>query len=339
MHESLNQYRQSGSMGTAVFVVPVVGLIAAFVLAVAYAYADVYIPVAGYISFVLTAVFAAGVGWAVSFAGVKAKCRNVTLMHFLGFVIGLVAVYFSWVAFMYVLLKRELGDQFDGGLGAILLRPDAVWHFANAVGETGWYQLRGGNVKGTFLWVTWALEAVIVVGWVTFMAPMGITGRVFCERCGVWCRKGKDFMRLLVPNNKEFLSRISEGSMEVLAQMPVAPADVSPYLRVDVDRCDTCPDTATWQAVLVTHHRNRQGKLEEKTTNMTAQLLLAPEGLKRLHDLATREPVALRQDAEPTGQDTPGEQDEPVEVDSGESDEVRLGESPGGHAAPGDTPV
>lgn len=337
MHDSLSRYHHSGSMGTALFVVPAVGLIAGFVLAVAYAYADVYIPVAGYVSFILTVAFAAGVGWAVSFAGVKAKCRNVVVMRILGFAIGLIAVYFSWVAFMYVLATRDLGDDFNSSLGAILLRPDAVWHFAAAVGETGWYQLRGGSVNGTFLWVTWAVEALIVVGIVTFMATMGITGRVFCERCGAWCRRGKHFMRLLIPHDKELFARVAEGNVEALAQMPVAPADVSPYLRVDVDRCDTCPDTATWQAVLVTHQKNKQGKLEEKAHNVTARLLLSADGLKRLHDLAAREPVELRQDAEPRRQDVPGEQDEPLGVDSGEPDEATVGEPLAGQVPPGDT--
>ena len=151
--------------------------------------------------------------------------------------------------------------------------------------------MRGGNVKGVVLWVFWGIEALVIVIGVTVLAPMGITDRVFCERCNRWCKTTKDFMRLMVPQNDDLLTRFSSGQIDAIAELPVAHGTASPYLRVDLDRCESCQDTATWRASLVTHERTKEGKIEEKTQDIVAPLLLTPDRLGQLEQYAAREPI------------------------------------------------
>ena len=291
MLDTLEVYSHSGRLGSAPLVVPLVGIVAGFVLAFVYAYADVYIPIAGWVSFILTLGFAVGVGFSVSAAARMAKCRSAGFLHVAGFLIGLLALYFSWVAFLFVLYRRYASSGQEPGLVDILLNPAVVWANACAIGEEGWYAMRGGNVKGVVLWVFWGIEALVIVIGVTVLAPMGITDRVFCERCNRWCKTTKDFMRLMVPQNDDLLTRFSSGQIDAIAELPVAHVAVSTYLRVDLDRCESCQDTATWRASLVTHERTKEGKIEEKNQDMVAPLLLTPNRLGQLEQYAAREPI------------------------------------------------
>lgn len=293
MLDTLEVYRHSGRLGSAPIVVPLVGIVVGFVLALVYAYADVYIPIAGYVSFLLTLGFALGVGFSVSAAAGMAKCRSKGFLHLTGFLIGLLALYFSWVAFLFVLLRKDASSELEIGLFDILLSPVGVWEIACAIGEEGWYAMRGGNVKGVVLWVFWGIEALVVVIGVTVLAPTGIADQVFCERCSRWCNVTKDFMRLMVPQNDDLLARFSSGQIDAMAELPVAPVTVSPYLRVDLDRCESCQDTATWRASLVTHERTKEGKIEEKNQDIVAPLLLTPDRLRQLEQYAAREPIEL----------------------------------------------
>ena len=62
MDTKLAVYQHSGRLGSGVVVVPVAAVIAAVVLSFAYAYADVYSPIAGYVSIILVAVFGGATG-------------------------------------------------------------------------------------------------------------------------------------------------------------------------------------------------------------------------------------------------------------------------------------
>lgn len=85
MIETAGVYRHSGRLGNGPVFIPVVGVAAAFILAIAYAYGVVYIPLKGWVSFLLTGAFAVAVGYLVSWAAMAGKCRNTGFVYFLGF--------------------------------------------------------------------------------------------------------------------------------------------------------------------------------------------------------------------------------------------------------------
>lgn len=307
MNGDFGVYKQSGRLGSGLVLIPLIGGVAAIVLAIAYAYADVYIPIAGYVSFILTFGFAIGVGFAVSMAAVGAKCRSTGFVHFAGFLIGLLALYVSWAAFVFVLIKRELPSEIDISLPETFLEPALVWNMALTINESGWYSIRDATPKGTTLWILWGIEALIVVGGVALISATGIAGRVFCERCTRWCDSVKDFMRLALPNDENLMIRLSGGHLDALGELPVVSAMATPYLRVDVQRCQSCTDTATWQVFLVTHQQTKEGKLQEKEQGLTQQQLLTPEQLQKLNAFAARRPIEEPPPEEQAESDEPSE--------------------------------
>lgn len=324
MIDGINTYRHSGRLGYGIIVIPVVGIVAALLLGVTYAYADVYIPIAGYVSFILTLIFAAAVGYCVSKAAVIGSCRSTGFVHLMGFLVSLLALYTSWVAFTYALISRDAPAELEVSAARLFMAPAAVWKIVLLVNEAGWYSIRGGTPKGTVLWIFWTIEAVMVIGIVLAMSASGIGGRVFCERCGRWCRTVKDLVRLWVTTDANLLRRITGGDVRALADLPSAPGTLSPYLRVDANRCESCPDTATYQVCLVTHRRKKDGELEEETNELTGQQLLTPQELSQLDELAKRPPKLPEE--EPSAGDSPTEEPPDVAPHVEDQEESATGE-------------
>ncbi len=93
MNQHAKHYTHSGELGSSLLLAPIGGLIAAAVLAVAYAYISVYSPIAGWISILFVLGFGFGQGFTVGQIGYLAKCRNSGLLTIVGLVTGVVALY------------------------------------------------------------------------------------------------------------------------------------------------------------------------------------------------------------------------------------------------------
>lgn len=286
-------YRHSGKLGSGLTTVPLIGILSSVVLAIVYAYLDVYIPYVGYISFVLTAGFALALGVVVSRAAVKANCRNVAFVRATGFVVGIIALYFAWVAFLYALLNLNLDSDQRLSPIRMVLDPAGMWGAVARLGEHGYYSLGGKQIQGTELWIVWGLEALIIVGGVVLLSTSGIAHQVFCERCMEWCNSLKGRMRLAVSHDERLYQRLACGDVAAMAAVPVVDPLVSPYIRVDLHRCPKCSETAVWQALLVTHQRNNKGELQQKEAIITPRRFLSQQEAMELDSLAARPPIEL----------------------------------------------
>jgi hypothetical protein len=284
---TLGAYTHSGKLGFGPVLVPIVAFIASVVLGVAYAYADVYVPVAGYITIVLVAGFAALLGWVIAITGYAARCRSEGFLHLVGLIAGVFALYVSWAAFTYALLKRsDIG--FHGSLLDVLRSPGAIWGFAKAINAEGWYKVLGITPKGVLLWVFWVIEALVIVLGVAIVAGLGIVGRVFCERCNRWCTTTKKAARLGQPQDQSQLAGLGPDNLAPLMSLPPAPESANPHIRVDTWHCPKCRTTAAVQAKTCSFTVDKKGKREEKTEDLTPVCLVSPETLQEIKTLAAR---------------------------------------------------
>ena len=117
-------------------------------------------------------------------------------------------------------------------------------------------------------------------------------------------------MRVAIFGEEGWLDRVANGEVKALEESPVVAADMSPYVRVDVDQCSGCAETATWRAAVVTHEQNKEGKLEEKEHAILNAQFLAPEDLQHIQQLAEREPVQFSDDADSDDAGAPTSEDE-----------------------------
>ncbi len=281
MNQHAKHYTHSGELGSSLLLVPIGGLIAAAVLAVAYAYISVYSPIAGWVSILFVLGFGFGQGLTVGQIGFLAKCRNPGLVTIVGLLTGVVALYLSWAVFEFALLKRYEPD-FDASLVTLVLSPQAIWDMAKAINEEGWYSIKSFTPKGTLLWIFWAIEAALVVGLSAHAARFRIKGEVFCERCNAWCMNKPEPIRLAVPGSEEEvdeegLEKIAAGDIDTLRSLGAAPEDDDPHIEVEIISCDQCNSTATFQTKLVYYEVDKKGNVEKNERELSEQILMTPD--------------------------------------------------------------
>lgn len=308
-------YRHSGKLGASLLVVPLAALVAVPILSVVYAYIEVY---SRYISVVFMVGFAVAITLVVSKAGYAAKCRNATFLRCMGFLAGLLGLYASWVAFVYALLSKA--DAMPLGLLGLFLRPATVWELAKAINAEGWYSFWKYQPTGAVLWALWGIEAAVVIGFPMLGGQASLDDELFCENCHVWCPAWEAPLRFEFAD-RERLAPLLSGDIEPLATLPVVTGQNPRHLRVHVHRCPACRMTAAYRVESVNRVRNDKGKLEENVEELSPLLLIQPLEYQKLEALAaspapTPAPDFLVDQELAGGQDSPAEEEGPVQDDS-----------------------
>jgi hypothetical protein len=261
-------YSPSGALGLAPIFVPIGGLIAAIILPIGYAYANVYSPIAGYVSLLLVGLLAFLLGASISKLGYASKCRNPLFLHAAGFGIGLVALYSAWAAFAYVLMA-QYDDEFIATMTDVYLAPAELWELILLINEEGWYSMFGSTFTGATLWILWGIEAVIIIAGSAAFATTTMANDVFCEPCGSWCEHAADPMRRMLPDNDDALADLQPENLAPLTRLGVAPAEAVSYVTIDTWRCSSCMNTAALQAKVCGIVVGDDGKQEESAEDLT----------------------------------------------------------------------
>ena len=301
-------YHHSGALGMGPVVVPIVGIVAAIALSVAYSYINLYSPVVGVITLGVLVGYSALVGYAIGWAGLLAKCRNRYFVAAMGFICSLIAVYAQWAVFAYALIRRNAEAPLEFTMVDVFLNPAWLWSFILDLNRTGWYAIFDNHQTGLSLWIFWTVEAFTIVGVGTLVASLAFADRVFCERCGQWCRKKSKFMWLKIPDTPEPLDRLTVGEIEMLERFSPANSGEDQYLLVDLQECESCDETTTLQVKCVTTEENRKGEKQQSETKLTGLLLLTQQQRHSVEDLAAKQVEELSQaSAEPADSPSPDE--------------------------------
>jgi hypothetical protein len=288
----LEVYKHSGRLGTGLIVLPVMAVIAAIPLGIAYTYADVYMPVGGpIVSSILALAVGALVGVSISAGALMSKCRNSGFVKMVGFLGGLLAFYSAWASFVYVLAHRTTSEPIDVSMWDIFSRPDLVWGFAKAINEEGWFTLRSLTPSGILLWVIWACEALIFLVLTPVMSFVLISDRVFCEESEQWCEKKEKHAYLALSDDERLLERIADGDIATLTELPTYDGEGASHLRIDLHQSPDQLGTKAMQVKLQTTKQDAKGKSEEESKDVTPMFLLSKEQFERIEALAHREPV------------------------------------------------
>ena len=171
-----------------VIVFPLLGLL--------YAYCIWYIPFI-YINFFITLGFGFLVAFCLNKLVIKkGKVRNPVLAVTIGFVAALIALYFHWS--IWIDLVINAGESYGSDrigitlsnikflqVFSLIFQPSLVFEYINNVNEFGTWGIRGATVSGTFLWIIWAIELVMVVG-VSCFLPYLESKKPFSESTNSW---------------------------------------------------------------------------------------------------------------------------------------------------------
>jgi hypothetical protein len=273
------------------------GILAAIVLSLIYAYVILYIPIIGYVTFILTALCGCGVGFAMGTVLSLGKVRNNTVAMSLGVAVGLVTLWASWVFYVYALLHRG-GRESEATMLGIALNPDAMWEVIRQVNDVGAWSFKSFRPTGGVLWAFWLGEAVIIVGGATIAAWAVIAGSPFCERCEQWCEETKGVGTCNEGEPTQLKQHLEQKRFEILETLGAVLPTAKSWYRWDLASCKDCGATNTLSIQKMTLEVEK-GKPKTNSVEVIGKLLLAPDEVAPLihlgRRLGKREPEAASQ--------------------------------------------
>lgn len=285
-------YRHSGKFSPGGIVGALgLGLPVAVLMAFLYAYAIVYIPIIGMVSFILTAGFAAVVGAVTGTMLHKGRVRNTAVAYLAALPVAFTALWAAWVAWIYALAHRGEGGNIR--LVDLVLNPEGLWDLILMVNSTGAWSFKGATPTGGLLWALWGVEALIIVGLVSAVAE-GMVADPFCEDCERWCEEQKAFATLGAANKEELVSRLELSDFSVLKTLPGALPSAS--TRFDLHQCPQCRATITLCGKAVTT-TTKGNKTETDEKDLFRHLKLTTSQLASLQAVLGQRAEAERQAA------------------------------------------
>ncbi len=147
----------------------------------------------------------------------------------MGFIIGLagafLALYFHWA--IWIDLVINAGESYGSNrigitvsniqflqVFSLIFRPDLVFEYINQVNGYGTWGIRGATVSGTFLWIIWAIEFIIVVAISGFL-PYLEAKKPFSESNNSW------YEEIILPpfnyieNQQQIITDVLAGNRDI----------------------------------------------------------------------------------------------------------------------------
>lgn len=218
-------YKPSGKFSS-IFILYflLVSVIAFPILGLVYAYCIWYIPFV-YINLFITIGFGFLVGFVIAYFVIeKGKVRN----PFLGFIIGLagalLALYLHWA--IWIDLVINAGESYGSNkvgitvsnidflqVFSLIFRPDLVFEYIGQVNEYGTWGIRGATVSGTFLWIIWFIEFIIVIAISGFL-PYLEAKKPFSESTNSWYEEVVLSAFGYIENREQIITSIAQSNYE-----------------------------------------------------------------------------------------------------------------------------
>jgi len=218
-------YKPSGRFSLSFILYFLLASVVAFpILGLIYAYCIWYIPFI-YINFFITIGFGFLVGFVISvFVIKKGKVRNPLLGCIIGLAGAFLALYFHWA--IWIDLVMNAGESYGSNrigitvsnieflqVFSLIFRPDLVFEYIGQVNQYGTWGIRGAIVSGTFLWVIWAIEFVIVAAISAFL-PYLEAQKPFSESTNSWYEEITLPAFSYIENQQQIITDILAGNRD-----------------------------------------------------------------------------------------------------------------------------
>jgi hypothetical protein len=267
-------YRHSGRFAAGGVAVALgVGGVIGVVLGVVYAYVDLYIPIGGWVTFLITGGTGFLMGWIVSKLLKSGKIRNMAVAMLIAAVVSGVLYVASWEAWLYALLQRA--NQPVSPLD-LLTHPGAALELIGEINASGAWTFDNMTPTGIWLGLLWLAEAAALIGIPLKFAWRAVQAAPFCEKCDKWC--GTQDLVNLKPGDKEALrGKLEARDFGALAALGKAQASAMHFWHAYFQGCADCDTTQTLCVDDHTLSVDKKGHLQTKKTPLIVRLMLSPE--------------------------------------------------------------
>lgn len=250
-----------------VFLMLIFGAFAAAILSVVYGYAIAYIPFI-YLNFFITLFFGVLVGVVVGIGGKKGKSRNQAVYGLIGLLIGVFALYLSWVVWFYASSGQKL----------LLINANELWISMRLIATTGAWSIFGWTPTGGALYFIWIVEALMIVGGCTLMAFASVESVPFCETCSQWVENSKTKSGLeSIEEQADFNLKLEQGQFGVLNELSQAESNSNSSTEVEIKKCNSCEGSNYLSVSSVKTKVDEKGKESKDSTKLINNLKLTSQ--------------------------------------------------------------
>jgi hypothetical protein len=275
-------YVPSNCVGGNWFLLPIAGVVVAFLIGGLYGWLNYYNPVFG----VVTALIALAAGWAVGEA-IAVMVRFASFRHpsramLIGVGCGIVLWYFAWVSFLSVLFwARDVGGLVETWFDLAFSPYTVFRHATRGVLPNGWFRVGPVTFSGIFLLFGWLAEAccfLLLCGFVPYKAAK----RPFCERSGRWFREESMSRPVVLPGT----DAATVGQVDPRSLHDLVPGDPAlPHLTVQLHSLSDDP-----RSVLVSVHRvvprtEKDGTIKNQSTEVLSPHFIPPHLAARIRSM------------------------------------------------------
>ena len=302
-------YRHSGRFSTrGVLATLGMGIAAAIVLGAVYALIDLYNPIAGWVTFLVTGGTGFAMAW-VMIRGLRAgKIRNVGLVMLLTLVVAGVMYLMSWEVWEYMFIWKAAAAvqaPMPFSFWGLLSHPSIAWDILMTVNAKGAWSIGSGPpLTGIMLALVWLAEAAILFGVPFYLVHQAAVEMPFCEQCGHWC-KAREVMVLNGPVDAQLRQKLEAKEFTALGTLGKAEPGATRFLRVYFQGCGDCDTTQTLSVERIELTRDKKGKVNRKVVPIVRRLNLTPEETIAVATVAADlERPPAESDAKPEEQNT-----------------------------------
>jgi hypothetical protein len=281
-------YSHSGKFSPGGLVVgTVAGVLGGAVLGYLYAYVILYIPLAGFITFILSAGYGGLLGGVAVYALKWQKVRNTGLMFAVTALVSLKSLYFAWATWVYAFLRRS---EVDADLLSIVLQPWTLWDLILKINEVGAWSIRSMEPKGTFLGILWLIETGIILVVAFLIAAWQIQDEPFCESCNTWCKGEENIAVVAKAEAADVKIHAESKNFAYFEELGAVAPEAMEWLRMDVHICSQCKQTGTLTVKAVTKSIDKEGKASTSDTDIVDKLLVNSSDVYAVRDLGKKFP-------------------------------------------------
>ncbi len=210
----------------------------------------------------------AAIGGVMAFAVTRLRMRNPRIIGAVGFACGLLSillVHYGHYLHLVTSVAAELRTMVTQNKGlpaderkSLLTQIDADPAkfidpiLAQKTGHSGFLgslfmrneqgvRIKSSTVTGTFLWILWGAEALMVAAMAGFI-PAASASEPFCEECGYWCEKQPDLFNHATASATLLIEAVQQDNPSQIAALRATPFvdDGSGLVTATLHACPGC---------------------------------------------------------------------------------------------------
>jgi hypothetical protein len=268
---------------SALLVLPLCAVVLGWPLGFAYGYLIKWIPFV-YLNIFIVLGYGAALGAASDYLLKKCHVRNVVVAYGLTTLVGAAAIYFQW--------NGHLNALFDEA--PWFCPPDEIWSAMQFLYEHGSWSIgrhSSGNVTGLMLAGVWAVEAAGIMTTVIYFGTDSARTIPYCEKSRVWLDDSKKYDTLAFFGDSAQVAALAAGDLAPVIEARPREAGATQFARLILKHSPKCEEFFTLKVENVALTTNKKGEVEEKTNELTKDLVLPREMRELIERFASLAPA------------------------------------------------